>query len=121
MLPFVRDGEIVRVDPGAREPRLGDIIGFEVSPGRLVLHRVIRHRADGLVTKGDALRHRERVRRNEMLGTVVAVVRGRRLISLDTPHRRLLGAAVALVSPVLPAVLAVAFPLRRAWRAARGG
>lgn len=58
MTPTLRPGDVVATRPlGAAAVRDGDVIVFDDPgrPGRVLIHRVVRHNADGsLVTQGDA-------------------------------------------------------------------
>ena len=97
MIPFLCDGDLVLVSPaGNSEIRVGDVICYETSPGRLFLHRVIRREREQFVTKGDALDFTDLVSPGQVLGKVVA-------IEWDGMVRRL------------------AIRVRRLWRAALGG
>jgi hypothetical protein len=121
MLPAVLDGDVVLVTPVSPDALgIGDIICFEMPPGRLFLHRVVRRTPQGFVTKGDALRHHEDVRAVEVLGRARSLERRGRVVPLDGPLARLRGRALAVASPAIPAALAALLPIVRAWRAAVG-
>ena len=122
MLPFLRDGDVAVVIPTPAESiGRGDVICYESPPGRLFVHRVIRRERAGFITKGDALRVPETVDVSAVLGTVGAVERDGRVIRWDTPSARRWNRAIAVVSRVLPAIMAVALPLRRVVRRACHG
>ena len=53
MSPFIKDGDTVVVQP-AQSLRIGDIALCKTPEGRLVLHRVMKVTASGIVTRGDA-------------------------------------------------------------------
>ena len=62
MLPFLRHGDLVHVRPlPAAAVRVGDVICYAPSPGRLHLHRVVARDERGFVTRGDALPYVEDV------------------------------------------------------------
>ncbi len=118
MLPWLRDGDLVEIRPAPPAGvRIGDVLCYEPSPGRLTLHRVVASDECGFVTRGDALAYVEDVPAASVLGVVVAVERGNRVRRLDTPaaHRR--ARVVAAVSPALARLLPGVRALRRAWRA----
>lgn len=120
MIPFILDGDVVRVGPaGNSEILVGDVICYEKSPGRLFLHRVIKQDGEQFVTKGDALDFTDLVYRAQVLGKAVAVERHGRVKRLDTARWR--NRAIAFLSPVFPKLLPLAIRVRRIWRAALHG
>jgi len=122
MVPFLWDGDVAVVTPtAASEVDVGDVVCYEMPPGRLYLHRVIARDRDRVVAKGDALPFTEVVERAQLLGTVVAIERHGRVRRLDTPTARWRKRAIASLSPALPRALALAGRLRRLWRAALRG
>ena len=122
MVPFLWDGDVAVVTPtAASEVDVGDVVCYEMPPGRLYLHRVIARDRDRVVAKGDALPFTEVVERAQLLGTVVAIERHGRVRRLDTPTARWRNRAIAFLSPALPRALALAGRLRRLWRAALRG
>ena len=107
MRPFVRDGDVVEVEPiGESSIRRGDVVLFREAEDRVLVHRVIqlgpRDRPDGLLTKGDAVVHPdEPVVRDRVLGRVVAVERGARRVRLDSRASRLLGLVCGARRPLV--------------------
>ena len=81
MLPFIRGGkDNVRLQkkPGVA---VGDIILVRLPGPRYVLHRLIRKEGDRLTLMGDGnISGTESCREEDVLGTVVAIERGRRVI-----------------------------------------
>ena len=76
MLPFLRDRDVVHVDPRALgDLRPGDLVCYESEPGALRVHRVRGAREGAAFVRGDALPGGEWVLRGDVLGTVVAVER----------------------------------------------
>lgn len=92
MHPFVKAGDVVRVQPVAWEAlRPGQVVLFHRN-GRLIAHRVLRVAQDPQVVtaKGDTmLRADPPVGRDQLLGEVVSLERSGRVISLRSPGRRL--------------------------------
>ena len=122
MLPFLRDGDLLLVSPVASsEIVVGDVLCYEKSPGRLFLHRVIKRAGEQFVTKGDALDFTDMIFREEVLGKVITVERRGRVRRLDTPWARWRNRAIVFLSPLLPSLLHLAFPVRRLWKAVRCG
>ena len=117
MLPFLRHGDLLHVRPvEAAAVRVGDVICYAPSPGRLHLHRVVARDERGFVTRGDALPYVEDVPAAGLLGRVIARERGGRRRRLDTPtaqyRSRLIATAAPLAARALPFILA----FHRAWR-----
>ena len=80
MLPFIRSGDVLLVDPGS-PVRYGDVILFCAGDERLIVHRVTRvvraHGEASVVVRGDALsRHDGVFHVREVLGRVSAFDRG---------------------------------------------
>jgi signal peptidase I len=120
MIPFILDGDVVRIrPPGNSEILVGDVICYEISPGRLFLHRVIKRHGGQFVTKGDALDFTDLVHPGQVLGIAMAIERHGRVRRLDTARWR--NRAIAFFSPFLPRLLAPAVRLRRMWKAALRG
>jgi phage repressor protein C with HTH and peptisase S24 domain len=114
MIPFILDGDVVLVAPSGNSAiLLGDVICYEISPGRLFLHRVIRRDGERFVTKGDALDFTDLVSPAQVLGKVVAIERRGRIRRLDTARWRNRG--IAFLSPLLSGLLPVAMRVRRIW------
>jgi len=122
MLPFLRHGDVLHVRPlPAAAVRVGDVICYAPSPGRLHLHRVVARDERGFVTRGDALSYVEDVPASAVLGRVIARERGGRLRRLDTPAARRAGRAIVVAAPLVAPVIPLARALRRAWRTVRRG
>lgn len=99
MLPLLRDGDHVLVAHGCATMSRGDVCVFRRT-GRLVTHRVVRIVGDGsrrrFVTRGDnTARNDPLVSSEEMVGRVLAVRRGRRMVWLDRPAWRVVGWLIA--------------------------
>lgn len=100
MHPFVLDGDVLTVVPAGDAPRLGDVILFRTPRRRVVVHRVVRMRPRGVVTKGDAASDLDGfVPFEDVLGVVSAVDRRGSRARLDAGWQRRLAPLVAWVSP----------------------
>ncbi len=120
MIPSILDGDMVLVGPAANsEILVGDVICYEISAGRLFLHRVIRRDGERFVTKGDALDFTDLVSPWQVLGKVVAIERHGRVKRLDTARWR--NRAIAFLSPLVSGLLPIARRVRRLWKAALRG
>lgn len=122
MLPFLRHGDVLHVRPlAAAAVRVGDVICYAPSPGRLHLHRVVARDERGFVTRGDALPYVEAVPATAVLGRVIARERGGRVRRLDTAAARRSGRAIVTAAPLVARLLPLARAVWRAWRTVRRG
>lgn len=113
MTPFLRDGDVALVTPArAGEVRVGDVVCYETTPGRLFLHRAVTRRGARIVTKGDALPSADVISPRQILGTVSAIERRGRLKRLDTRAARVGNRVIAFLSPALSRLLPLAITVR---------
>lgn len=104
MVPLVRDGDVLLVQP--LEPaalRIGDVILCGTEPGRIVVHRVIRCVAgpEGrrFTVQGDAVARPDgTIPAAQAYGRVAAIERGGAQIDMGAPAMRLLSRMAALRS-----------------------
>ncbi len=77
MAPFIKDHDVVEVDPVvAEEIGIGDIVVWARSDDRLVVHRVIAHGGGMTRTRGDALRFSDgQISTDQLIGRVTEVRR----------------------------------------------
>lgn len=54
MSPFIKDGDMVLIEPFKGSPETGEILLIRTPEGRALLHRVISVEKDGVTTRGDA-------------------------------------------------------------------
>jgi hypothetical protein len=79
MAPFIRNGDIILVEPKkANELRIGDIVFYRRAGGRHVAHRLISKSGNDdslvLTTRGDNLRHLDAsVLPEQVLGKVIRI------------------------------------------------
>jgi hypothetical protein len=91
MHPFVRDGDVLLVEPASAEKlRVGDIAFCRRPWGSYVVHRVVNRAGTTLVTRGDNLSYcDEPVPGEQVLGRVVQIESRRRLVLSGWPGREL--------------------------------
>lgn len=122
MFPFIRNGEIVEVEPvDIGQIRVGDIVFYRTWSGRILAHRVIKKRKGEkgvvLMTKGDAVpRPDVLVYPDQVLGRVVVVERSGRNIRFDNGLHRLVGVLYARVSPFSSWIYLILGRVKRAMR-----
>jgi len=122
MLPFLRHGDVVHVQPlPAAAVRVGDVICYAPSPGKLNLHRVVARDERGFVTRGDALPYVEDVPAASLLGRAIARERAGRLRRLDTAAAACRARAIVAAAPLVAPLVPLARVLHRAWRTVRRG
>ena len=101
MLPLIRDGDCVAIESGVDQVRRGQIIVFLQGDG-LVAHRFL-SKVPGkgkmmFLTKGDNISRLDpMVPEEEVVGRVVAIRRGSKIMSLDTLAWQVAGLAIATV------------------------
>jgi hypothetical protein len=54
MTPFIRDNDIVTIEPVKGTPHVGDVILFRSTCGGLILHRIRKKVANGILPHGDS-------------------------------------------------------------------
>lgn len=103
MGPGLPPGSRIRIDMSpASEHRVGDVVAFVGGP-QVVVHRIVHAGPEYFLTRGDALVSPDRpIRRDQVVGRVVAMARGREWGALEPPARR--GAAATACAPVVLAV-----------------
>jgi len=119
MLPFLRDGDVVELEPVRTLPMPGDIMLVRGLQERYVLHRVVRIEGDALFLRGDAQSGCEGpFTRRDVLAKVVMSYPNGRARALDRGVWRLAGLLWTRCSPVGLAVLQVALYIRGVGRRA---
>jgi len=103
MLPWVRSGDVAMIHNVSLDTvRCGDVVLFRRGD-RLYVHRIVEKRGwrggARFLAKGDANPHADGViGQEEILGRVVNLYRGTRLIDLDSPGQLMLGLLIAQFS-----------------------
>lgn len=94
MRPFLRDGDLVEVQPVSPDSiKPGEVVLCKLPGERLVVHRVVQADAENLLMQGDALPHPDgRIPRQNVLGRVVAFTRQNRRVELNPGLYTLLAA-----------------------------
>lgn len=124
MLPFVRDGDVVELEPVHSSPRVGDVVLLRCSGERYVMHRVVRKEGDALFIRGDAQPRSEGpFAPRDVLGRISLSQRNGHTRALDRGVWRFAGCAWILCAPsgLLLLRLTAKFrriggKARRAWR-----
>ncbi|KKN04429.1 hypothetical protein LCGC14_1097540 [marine sediment metagenome] len=107
MRPFLRDGDFIVVSPIENSSiKIGDVVFCITTENKIIVHRVIRkHEKDKdnriiMFIKGDAtFSSPEKVKIQNVLGKVVAVVKNGRKKRLDTKFYQIIGLFFAVISP----------------------
>lgn len=112
MTPFIREGDVVAIDPAA-PCRVGDIILWERGED-MVLHRLVVRKKGWFLTKGDASGHLDApVTGREILGRAVTQKRAGRVRKLDSFWARFSGLAFSLMIPRAPQIVFLMGRLKR--------
>jgi RimJ/RimL family protein N-acetyltransferase len=107
MVPFIQDRDILTIEPvKASALDMGDVAFYRLAADRLVAHRVVGREMQGggqeiLTMRADASSGSyDRVLAEQVLGRVVGVQRGEKLIRPDRGFRRLMALLLVRGSPV---------------------
>ena len=101
MHPFIKDGDILIVEPlNGTLAKTGDIIFYRRPSAEIIAHRLIkietRNDKSVLITKGDSLKHYDTpIPAGQVLGRVVRVEGRKRQLSLNNWPGRLFGFLIA--------------------------
>ena len=84
MTPFIRDGDVVTIEPLRADPAVGDVVALAFPDnGRMALHRVVERRGDLWLVRGDNCPQPDGVYgRAAFVGRVARVERGGRDVHL---------------------------------------
>ena len=109
MRPLIRRGrDQVTIVPLTRPLKRGDVVLFESTPGRYVVHRVYRLQDGFVQTLGDNCRNPDPwIPEQQVLGQVVQVERGKWRISMDTIFSCVWGCLWMTLLPVRHAYFAI--------------
>lgn len=101
MLPFIRDGDAVELDPMQALPRAGEIVLAHCYTGPYVLHRVVRVEGDEFFMRGDSQRNREGpFTLSDVLGRVTVIRRGRQAMAVNRGFWRCAGVVWMSCAPI---------------------
>jgi len=118
MYPFIKDGDVITVSPmGEGLPGLGDVVAFvQREIEKLLVHRVIRRRANSYFMKGDDTTAGDSpVPAANVLGLVTRVERGRKRVFIGLGPERFLIALLArkgLMIPLVRVAVKLLLPIR---------
>jgi hypothetical protein len=101
MMPFIRDGDVVELEPIRSLPRRGDVVLVQRTEERYVLHRVLQRADDAFFLRGDAQEYWEGpFTRGNVLGKVVLSYRNGSPRVMDSGPWRLAGLIWASCGPL---------------------
>jgi signal peptidase len=105
MFPFIRDGDVVELEPLHPLPVAGDLVLAQCASGpegeRYVLHRVVRVKGEAFFLRGDSQRDCEGpFTRGDVLGRVTRIYRNGRVHRLDHGIWRRVGLAWNRCAPL---------------------
>lgn len=119
MIPFIRDRDVVELEPLRCAPQPGDVVLAEEADGRYVVHRIVRVRGETLLLRGDAQRRCEGPFASDaVLGRVTTAWHDGRARNLLRGPWRLAGLVWVRTSPLGFFLLQLALPLWRLGRCA---
>ena len=100
MYPFIKDGSIITVSHlSPKEVRIGNIGVFKL-PDRLCVHRIIGVKNEKgysfFLEKGDNFFTVNQVSTEKLIGKVVSIQNGEKIIDLETPLRRFISSVVGV-------------------------
>lgn len=100
MWPFVRDGDLVELEPLRAMPRAGDVLLAQCQGERYVLHRAVRVGGEEFYLRGDAQPHCEGpFTQHDVLGRATTAWSNGRARALDHGAPRLAGVTWAYCGP----------------------
>ena len=107
MVPFLRPGDTVYLNPVEELPRRGDIVLFTRPSGQYILHRVVKVNADGsYIMLGDAQTQRERIESAASIhGIVVSALHKGKLLTPKSFRWRIFATVWQWVVPLRPFIM----------------
>lgn len=114
MVPFIRQGDLVKViPPPCRRPQLGEIVLWQRGES-LVLHRVVARFDNRIITKGDALASWDApISPEDILGKAISRQRRGKERTLVSLPARTLGLSFNLLSACVLRLLRVLSAIKR--------
>jgi hypothetical protein len=124
MSPFIKSGDVITVAPSSRKPKapaygIGQVVAFVIPVyQRLVVHRIVVRRGSRFLIQGDNSPGLDdgMIHRDDILGRVVRVERGRKRIRFGLGPERYAIAVLSragLLPPILSRVVALTRFLRK--------
>ncbi len=87
MFPFLLSDETdVTLEKPNRQSAKYDIILYKTKDGKYVLHRIIKIRQEMLILMGDALKRKEQVLQEQVIGVVTTIKNGNSTTSATNPR-----------------------------------
>lgn len=87
MFPFIRDGDVVELEPMIREPKIGDIVLVRFSEDWCPLHRLVAHSSSGWLLRGDNNSKSDGIVKSErLIGLLSKVYRNGRSVCFARGH-----------------------------------
>ncbi len=118
MSPFIRDGDVMTIQPlNCTMLKVGDIVFYHINDEKVVAHRVVGHHTCkgniAIKTRGDAsIGYAEQIHAGQVLGRVVSIQRGKKVIELDNTLMRAIGLLWISFSPFGPLLMRFALGVR---------
>jgi signal peptidase len=120
MYPFIRDGDILTIQPVEIETlAIGDVAFYRSTWDRVIAHRVVEKKFKNgqcvLTMRGDSgLNTNELVQADHVLGRVMSIQRGEKVIHLDNTFRKLTSRLWITSYPLSSILLRAVLRIKRA-------
>ncbi|MDZ7722026.1 MAG: S24/S26 family peptidase [candidate division KSB1 bacterium] len=104
MYPFIRNQDVVIIEPFNRRPHLGDVVAFRHPKFRgLAIHRVVGRRKDSFLLKGDNAKRADGwLAFSQLTGCVVQTERNARLRRPQSRLESILIAGLSRIGLLIP-------------------
>lgn len=115
MQPLIRKGrDVITILPPEEPFKVGDIVLFQRPDGVYVVHRIWRIEGDQIITLGDNCENPDPpLKETQILGKVVRIRRGRRVIETDSAGQQRYGRVWMKLLPIRKRVLHYKFVLKK--------
>lgn len=81
MYPYIRQGDLVLIKPD--DYKISDILVFNYLDEGMLIHRLLKMRNDMYYCKGDNTFRLEQVRKSDVIGKVVCIIREHKFIGIQ--------------------------------------